>query len=245
MKVWIYSLVFAVSSLAVSSQTCPSDHFSAIFVATVEQTLDFAEPAIDDPELYYFKSILKFRDNEIEHTFKDAIQFYNDTYGLDFSGSTRNKRNELFYENAILGPWLFHPEIDFLVNSNNWIQTGRTHTSCFLLTDGGLRVSFSGDQILYGSYGGAEGKPAGVANFAAYGYYTIVNLCEQSQVLIQLQTVPPLRSEPIDGFNIFHHELYSPVLGYGTAEGYNTIRPDPDEPGKFRFTVRNVLSFPA
>ena len=34
---------------------------------------------------------------------------------------------------------------------------------------------------------------------------TFVNVFEQSQVLIQLQANPPLRSEPIDGLNIFYH----------------------------------------
>ena len=57
MKVWIYSLVFAVSSLTVSSQTCPSDHFSAVFVATADQVLDATIPIVPDPDLTFFKNV--------------------------------------------------------------------------------------------------------------------------------------------------------------------------------------------
>ena len=54
MKIWIYSLIFAVSSLAVSSQTCPSDHFSAVFVATADKIIDGLLNGDDDPELIFF-----------------------------------------------------------------------------------------------------------------------------------------------------------------------------------------------
>ena len=92
MKIWFYCLVFAVPSLAVSSQTCPSDHFSAIFAATVDHTLaeDDLYGIYHDPELYFFTPVLNFRDRDIGHVAEDAFYFFNKTYCLDFHTSTPN-----------------------------------------------------------------------------------------------------------------------------------------------------------
>ena len=51
MKIWIHVFIFAVSSLAVCSQTCSSEHFPAVFTATIEQTTTSPGP-VDDPELW-------------------------------------------------------------------------------------------------------------------------------------------------------------------------------------------------
>ena len=56
-KVWICSLVLAVSGLTVSSQTCPSDHFSAIFVGTIETIVDDLAIDVPDPELHFFRNL--------------------------------------------------------------------------------------------------------------------------------------------------------------------------------------------
>ena len=53
MKIWNPVLIFAASSLAVCSQTCPSDHFPAIFTGTVEGLGPSTGP-VEDPELYIF-----------------------------------------------------------------------------------------------------------------------------------------------------------------------------------------------
>ena len=53
MKVWIHMLSFAVSSLTALAQTCPPEHFSAVIVASLDQTIP---PHLipDDPELNFF-----------------------------------------------------------------------------------------------------------------------------------------------------------------------------------------------
>ena len=53
MRVWI--LVLAVSSLVVSSQACPPEHFSAAVVASIDQTVEDPQIFIEDPKLYFFK----------------------------------------------------------------------------------------------------------------------------------------------------------------------------------------------
>ena len=242
MKVWIYSLVFAVSSLAVSSQTCPSNHFSAIFVATVDQVFDERIGAVFDPEFTFFRDVLKYRDEDIRHAAEDAFRFFNETYGLDFSTAPPNPQHQLTLGNAQLNPFFLSKEIKYTVTSNNWIRTGSTRSSCYTLDDGGFRVHFLGDQTLYGSYGGPEGKPAGMGNVLAYGFFSI-NVCQQSPVLLQFQTATPLRPEPIDGINVINQDIYNHVLGYGKGQGVVYYQPEPN--GKVRLVIRNAITFPA
>ena len=90
-----------MSSLAVLSQICPSDHFSATFMGTVDKVFTGAPSAsVVDPEQKYFKEILGFRDNDIQHITVDAMTVFNDTYGLDFFASVPNDMNDRFFENV-------------------------------------------------------------------------------------------------------------------------------------------------
>ena len=102
---------------------------------------------------------------------------------------------------------------------------------------------FSGDQMVYGSYGGAEGRSAGETDGLIYGYYRI-DACQQSPVVIQFQSSVPCRTNTIDGNAVIDLDLYSSVLGYGKSRGMGALLPDPYEPGKYRITVRNVMTFP-
>ena len=244
MKIWIHVLIFAVSgtSLAVCSQTCPSEHFSAVITATIEASSTSSGP-VDDPELTFFKTYLKFRDSDIQHTIDDAICI---TFGLDFSNSPPNEKNERFLRNAKMSPFIISFDIgnNYVVTDNHWIQTGNTYSSCYHENDGGFQVTFSSEQTLYGSYGGAEGKPVGTTNLVSYGVNHI-DVCKQSPVIIQFQSSTPVRTEPIDGITVFTSDLYNHVLGYGKAHGMFQIYPDPNESGKLRTVFRGVYIFPA
>ena len=242
MKFWIHILVCVMSSLAVNSHTCPSQHFSAVFTITVDQTIDELA-SVNDPELTFFKTYLKFRDSDIQHTIDDAIQFFNNTYGLDFSNSPPNEKNERFFQNAKMSPIILPDFLDVILTDNHWIRTGNTRSSCYRIRDGGLQVTFSAEQTLYGSYGGAEGKSVGITNVMGYGFY-IIDVCEQSPVIIQFQTSSPVRTEPIDGTTVFISDLYNRVLGYGKVHGMFQIYPDPNEDGKLRIVSRGVFTFP-
>ena len=67
--------------------------------------------------------------------------------------------NERFLENATMSPFYFTEELEFVAITNDWICTGSTRSTCNRILRGGFWVRFSGEQTLYGSYGGAEGKP--------------------------------------------------------------------------------------
>ena len=243
MKVWIFGFMFAVSSLAVSSQTSPTDHFSAVFVASMDQ-VTIGEPLVDvdDPELNFLTNVLKFRHQDIVHFAEDAIYFYNETFGLDFSTSPPpNDQHELFFEKAKMSPFMLSDEINFFVTSNNWIRTGSTRSTCNRVRYGGFRVLFTGDQTLYGSYGGAEGKPAGF--MLVYGIF-IIEGCQQSPIIIPYQSSTPVRFEPVDGHLILNLDLYNVILGYGKFEGTGSVVADVHQPEKNRVISHNVFTFP-
>ena len=97
MKVCRIVFILAMASIvAAQTSVCPADWFPAVFTAIIDQVADTPVPSDDDPEFYFFKKVMKFRDEAIQHTTEDAIQFFNDSYGLDFSGSTPNAQNERF-----------------------------------------------------------------------------------------------------------------------------------------------------
>ena len=243
MKLWIHILVVAVwCQQDVLSQICPSEPFTAVFTASIDQ--DSLEIIKADPELTFFKTIMQFRDEAIQHTVDDAIQFFNDTFGLDFSTSTPNQQNERFFENAKMNPIIVPSNVNYIVTVNNWFRSGNTRSACYLMRDGGFRVSFSAEQTLHGSYGGSVGKPGRITDSVFYGFYKI-EVCKQSPIIIQYQSGTPLRAEPIDGISIINCEVYNRVLGHGRAQGIGMSIPVPDKPGQFRALFRNTFTFPA
>ena len=242
MKIWIHVFIFAASSLAVYSQTCPSEHYSAIFTSAIDTTA--GSRLSSDPELTFFKTILKLQDSDIEHTIDDAIQFFHNTFGLDFSNSPPNENNERTFQNATMSPIMVLPDRKLIVTDNHWIRTGNTYSSCYFETFGGFSVGFSSEQMLYGSYGGAEGKPAGVGNFVNYAF-SVIDVCKQSPLIIKQTSRYPARTEPIDETFVFVDDIYNNVLGYGTAHGLALEYPDPNEPGTSRLTLRVTFSFPS
>ena len=84
--------------------------------------------------------------------FDNAIKFFNETYGLDFSLSPPTDQNEYFYQNAKMGPFRLAEEVDNVVTLNNWIQTGNTRSTCYRIRERGFQVKFSDDQVVHGSY---------------------------------------------------------------------------------------------
>ena len=178
---------------------------------------------------------------DIVHFTEDAIYFFNSTFGLDFSTSMPTDQHEFVFENARMSPYMFSEDVSDIY-FNNWIRTGSTHSTCTRLRHGGFRALFSGDQTLYGSYGGVEGKPAGLALFYSLLY---IEGCQQSPVIILGQSSTPFRVEPVDGTGILNQDLYNNVLGYRKSHIMVSLQPDQYDPSKYCLMTRHVISFPA
>ena len=241
-KAWISILLLATTILAVSSQTCPSDHFPAVFASTIQQTLDNPVVFEFDPELNFFKNVLKLRDEELPHVFDEALHFFNYTFGLNFFDSPLNSEGRHVVGNATLGPFIIPDNVEHYVTVNNWISNGNTRSTCYRNYAGGIRVTFTGDQMLYGSYGGDKGKPARPGEVLIFGFYHI-DVCKQSPLIIHYRSNTPVRTEPIDHSIVLNDFVINRVLGPGTAQGIAFFKPDPDEPGKWHFSLRLVFTF--
>ena len=237
MKVWI--LVLAVSSLTVPSQTCPPGHFSAVIVASIDQTVEDPVAHIEDPKLLFLRKGLHFEEEEIKHVFDDAINFFNSTFGLDFSDSPPNEENQRYLENALMYTFVLRKDINYIATANSWIRNGNTRSRCYRIYDGGIAVRFLNYTTLHGKYGGNEGKPAGPYDFLTYGFYSI-DACEQSPVLIHYRCPTPVRPEPIDGAYIGTCYALNRALGRGRTHDISIVRPDQ---GKYHITFRSVLTF--
>ena len=245
MKMWF--LIFAVSSLTVSSQACPPGHFSAVFVTSIQQVVDDPRTFMrhDDPELTFFKSVMKFDDDEINYVTEDAIDFFNYTYGLDFSNSPPDEQNQRFLDNARMAPYRLRRSVSNFATANNWIRNGNTRSTCYRVRDGGFSVDILAKQTLYGKYGGDEGKPVEPPAPLVYGFVSI-DTCEQSPVHIHIRCGYPMRTEPVDGtFIISDCYAFNRVLGRGKFQGIRIVRPARDNPKKYNIDIKNIWTFQA
>ena len=68
---------------------------------------------------------------------------FNYTFGLDFSASPPNERNEHFQENARMHFYVLH----YIATANNWIQNDDIRLQCYRLI-----VELTADQAQYGGY---------------------------------------------------------------------------------------------
>ena len=105
---------------------------------------------------------MKLRDEELPYVFEEAMHFFNSTFGLYFTTSASSEPNGRVFENAVMSAYRLPDIIEYYVTANNWIRNGNTRSTCYRIYEGGIHVVFTADQTLYGSYGGTEGKPAGI-----------------------------------------------------------------------------------
>ena len=245
MDVRTYHIFIAVLSLQFAGSFCyfqtDCPDFTAAFTVSIDQLVDNPVVAVDDLDQTFFREILRFTDDDIQRTLEKAMEFFNETFGLDFSLTTPNEQNEYFLGNARLSPF-FPEDVNFVVAFNNRLRTGNARTTCRDVQVGGFRVSFSGDRVLHGSYGGVEGRPVTVGNTMDYAFI-VINVLPHRPVIIQYRTPSPFRIEPIDGVGVLNFQLYNRFLGSGIARGTVTVRPDENNPGKFRITARNAFTF--
>ena len=129
--------------------------------------------------------------------------------------------------------------------ANRWLVNGNTKSRCFDAHYGWFGVIFQDNQVLYGTYGGTEGRMIGPTSIYAliWGYFWI-NTCPQSPLVIQVQYSVPEYTNPGGVSTVlstaFHHGLGSGIV-YGTLLS-NVLPPDQ----RFvRLRYYNTMIFPA
>lgn len=211
---WMYSTLCCVVVLAAAQDTCPTQWFTSQFTIVSDRVVDatLGDSLLDDRNGSFFREVLMFTETEIAQEMQTAREFISTTFGLTFPALDAN--GEARFENAVLSYYRF--PFRQTVTLNRWIATGDTQSRCFNLFNGGIRVTFTGDQPLYGTYGGVNGLNASINSNILYGYYSI-DACPQQPILIQYQSQIPGRPTPIDFFFVNYYRTYHPQLGIGTG----------------------------
>ena len=225
----------------VAAQFCDSGFITGQIVLLGDSTVPVDEVQGNDPGLLFFREVMGFNDADVEQVIEDAMNFFQSDYGLDFSQSEPNQLGERVYRNATFFP--YRVPFDIHATDNRWIVNPDGNTRCFASSAGGFMVTFSGDQLLRGSFGGSEGRPVmGGEAILDYGFYSIP-VCRQSPIIIRRVTPVPNEERRI-GFSILFYELYHRNLGRGTERGVFQSAPLADDENRVRTVGSSILTFP-
>ena len=229
---WVFAGLFSILVITtVTAQLCPANqiasdaqiiiHDDVVIRASVLPPLPSLvdDPARFDTNLTFFRETLGYSEDEIQQEVQNAIQFFSERFGLDFSLTEPDELGLGFFQNATLQPTRPVTQINAILN--RWILTGNSRTKCFPATIGGFRVTFSGEQILRGMYGGAEGICVPNDRGVVYQYVSISVSPQCEPIVIQRRTPIPVEDERtgINRLSVIFYELSHRTLGQGSEQG--------------------------
>jgi len=212
MTFWMYTTVLcSVLALSTAQNTCPTSWYTAEFTIVSDRVISAVtgEGLLDDPNGTYFREVLGFRESRIAGELRTAREYFNTTFGLDFPDLDEN--GEAHFESATLS--YFRVPFTHFATNNRWIANGNTRSRCIDVLNGGVRVTFSGTQVLHGTYGDDAGLTVTIGEDLLWGYYSI-NACPQQPILIQYESTVPGR-QTADRYIVNDNRLHHPQLGTG------------------------------
>ena len=238
----IVAVLIVATCGIVAQEVCPRGAEFIISYDNVVPLADFFEN-IPDPNLTFFRDVLQFTEQEIEAATHSAIEYFNTTFGLDFSESVPNEQGQRVFQNSSF--YAAKVPVNYTAKANRWLVNRNTKSRCFDVRVGWFGVQFLDNQVLYGTYGGTEGRMVAPSSFTVINWlYTWINTRPQSPLVIQMQSTIPAYFTP-DGvgheiFAVFHH-------GLGSGIGLETlfINPLPPDQRFGRLTFYNGIIFPA
>ena len=223
---WMFTSLFVIPVItSAAAQSCPANQ-----IASDAQIIQYGEfPAGAplqgassglDTNLTYYCEVLGYSEDEIQQEVQNALQFFSERFGLEFSLTQPNELGQRFFENATLQPVRRTSPINAIFN--RWILTGNTRSKCFPSFIGGFLVTFSGEQLLKGTYGGNEGIDIPSGRILAYEYISISVSPPCEPVVIQRWTPIPIESmQPLRiGVTVIFYELSHRTLGRGSQQGF-------------------------
>ena len=240
--VWTSTVFFSFLNLhnaAAQSQMC-EEPFQAVVTLAVNVT--FPTPVnFVDPDLVFYRKVLRFTEEEIDRDREAAMQFFHDNFGLDFTNIEPNELGQRILGNATFEPFMY--PFNWTYVHNSWLVNGRAKTRCFPAAGGGYRVRFTGTMMLHGEYGGEEGKlatePVRIFQQRQYVY----EVCKQQGIIFQLETPTPFRTLEADPIGLipYNWRVRHRILGEGIAWGVG--RGFPINPTTLRYENRLVYTF--
>ena len=240
--VWTSAVFFSFLNLhnaVAQSQMC-SEPFQAVMTLVTNVTFP-ASASFLDSGLVFYRRVLRFTEEEIDRDREAAMQFFRDTYGLDFTNIEPNEQGQRTLGNATFEPVML--PFNFTYVHNSWLVNGRAKTRCFPAGEGGFHIRFTGTMMLHGEYGGIEGALALENDRVFFQRQYIYEACKQQGIIIQVQTLAPFRTleaEP-SGFIVYNFRVRHRVLGEGTVWGVG--RGTAVNSMTERFEIRLVYTF--
>ena len=104
MKVQLLLLISLLGVTCCTAQAvgqCPSEWFDATWSLMIDQTMP-RNSSVNDPTSEFFKEVLNYDDEQLESAIDDAIAFFNERFGLDFSQSTPDALGRRFFRTRTL-----------------------------------------------------------------------------------------------------------------------------------------------
>ena len=187
--------------------------------------------------------MLQFSEQEIQTATQSALEYFNTTFGVNFSESIPNEQGERVFQNALFSAG--KAPFTATAKANRWLVNGKTKSRCFDARIGWFGVRFLDNQLLYGTYGGSEGRMIGPgsADSITWGY-TWINASPQSPVVIQTQTTSPAHSTP-DGVSLEVYAAHHDGLGNGIDLSVLYVNPLPPDQTLARVGLYKTVIFPA
>ena len=226
---------------ASSAQSC-EERLQAVIpiVSTIELPISVLGQ-LGDPEMNFYRQNLRFTDEEIEREMQNAFNHFNTRFGLNFSAVESNERGQRIIGNATFY-FLAFP-FNITAPYNRWMVSGRTTTRCFPVGIGGFQVDFTGNMMVYGTYGGEDGIPVVLRDSLFYGYDLLYDACAHQPIPILAYTDFPIRTVPFESWMATDFVLSHRQLGSGFARGVTRFFFPPDRPDMVISETHEVYSF--
>ena len=129
---WMCVSLLSILVITAAAQSCPGKQIASDAQTIIHSDTEIPTSALrlpggnPDPNLTFFSDVLGYSDDEIQQEVQNALQFFSERFGLDFSLTQPNEQGPRFFQNATLRPIRRVDEINAIVN--RWILTGNTRT---------------------------------------------------------------------------------------------------------------------
>ena len=235
-QLWIPVAFLSILMLqSASSQMC-DPAYQASFMQITDTTFPATSTQLD-ADLTYYRQVLRFTEDEIDREREAAISFFNRRFGLDFSNIEPDEQGQRVLGNATFRPVVFPYNATLVYN--RWLVNGNSKSRCYKMGDGGFQAMFNGRVRLGGEFGGSEGAYGFASESVLYGRDYIYDACAQQGILLQTESITPIRV--VDGWIVLSFRIRNRQLGEGMTWGVSRVTPV--NPTTLRYESRQVYSF--
>ena len=228
---------------AYAQEECPAERFDVVWSVLMDRIVPASTTFNNDPSYSFFSDVLNYDAEQLNSTIQDAFDYYNERFGLDYSQASQDSQSRRFFQNSFFEPFRVGPALRLTATVNRWLINGVLGSNtCVQMLEGGFTVRFIGNQTVFGTYGGTEGRTLHPTDDIGYAFFRL-NICNHNPLILQCQAVTPTFLDPV-GLGIRNWECFNQFLGRGLILGAQGPLSTGD-PNTRRVVVRHTITFPA